>query len=696
MRFSRSIFRLPLVLAAAAGCATAAVPAATAPEAGSGAPSRPLAVTGGRGIDPANMDTTCKACQDFYRYANGGWLDANPIPADRSTWSSYDEVGDRTTATLRQILEDAAATAASRPGTLEGRLGTFYAACMDTARAEADGAAPVQGDLRRIAGLRDRGAILGEVARLQRAGMGIPFAFFATTDDRDATRNIASVWQNGLTLPTAEYYLRDDSASRALRDDYRRHVARMLVLAGAPQAASDADAARVLEMETQLARASMTPVQMRDPEAVYHKLAPAGLAALTPHLDWPAFQRALGIPAAAEVNVGQPEYLRAVDRLLAEAPVEAWSAYLRWHVLNSVASYLSKPLSDADFAFDRHFSGAARRAPRWRRCVGLTSGEMGPALGRLYGQRVFTPAARARAEGMIANLRAVLRERISGLEWMGPETRARALEKLATLEARLGYPETIPDYSALRIEPGSLIPAIRAVEAFETARNWAKIGQPVDRSEWSTVPQRVSGSYNPVRNTLTYPAAKFQPPFFDPEADDAVNYGALGSTIGHEISHGFDDEGRQYDAQGNLRDWWTAEDAARFNARADRMVAQYNGYVAVDTVHVNGRLTLGENIADLGGVTLSYYALQRALAGKPRPLIDGLTPEQRFFISWAQNWRNNTREASARTSVRTDPHAPARWRVIGPLSNLPEFARAFACRPGDPMVRPDSVRVELW
>jgi len=693
MRFSRSIFRLPLA-AALAGCATAAVPAAT--DVGSGSPRFAAGVTGGRGIDPANMDTKCKACQDFYRYANGGWLDRNPIPADRSAWSSYDEVGDRTTATLREILEQSAATAAARPGTLEARLGTFYAACMDSARAEADGVAPLAGDLDRIAGLRERAAIPGELARLQREGMGVPFAFFASTDDRDATRNIAMVWQSGLTLPTAEYYTRDDSASRALRDTYRRHVARMLVLAGATQAAADADAARVLEMETSLARASMTPVQMRDPESVYHKLPIAQVAALTPHLDWPAFLRALGVSNAAEVNVGQPAFLREVDRLLAEAPVEAWSAYLRWRVLNSAAGFLSSPFATANFEFSRLFSGAAQRAPRWRRCVNLTSGELGPALGRLYGQRVFTPAARARAEEMIANLRAVLRERISGLAWMGPETRARALEKLDLLEARLGYPDSIPDYSTLDIEPGSVVAAVRAVERFETARNWAKIGKPVDRSEWGTVPQRVSGSYNPLSNTLTYPAAKFQPPFFDPQADDAVNYGALGSTIGHEISHGFDDEGRQYDARGNLRDWWTAEDAARFTARADRMVAQYNGYLAVDTVHVNGKLTLGENIADLGGVTLSYYALQRSLAGKPRATIDGLTPEQRFFISWAQNWRNNTRDASARTAARTDPHAPARWRVIGPLSNLPEFARAFNCRPGDPMVRPDDVRVELW
>jgi putative endopeptidase len=684
----------------AAGCATAAVRSETSPVPAPTHATTTSVPTGprGRGIDPANMDTTCKACGDFYRYANGGWLDANPVPADREAWTSYNEAGDRTLATLRSILDDAARQAPAARGTLEGKLGTFYAACMDSARAEAEGVAPVAADLARIGGLRDRAAVTAELGRLQAAGLAVPFALYASPDARDVARTTAATWQGGLTLPTREYYLRDDSAARALRTAFREHAARLFVLAGTSPQRAESDAARVLEMETALARASMTPVQMRDPDAVYHMLPVAELRRLTPHLDWAAYLRAAGAPAGltAEVNVSQPGFLREVDRLLAQAPLESWTSYLRWRVLNDAARYLSTPLADADFRFDARLSGATEREPRWRDCVYLSSGMMGQPLGRLYGQRVFTPVARARAREMFENLRAVLRERIGGLAWMGPETRARALEKLERLEARLGYPDSIPDYTALRVPAGSLVPAVRAVSAFENARDWARIGRPTDRSEWLTLPQRVSGSYSPLRNLLTYPAAKFQPPFFDPEADDAVNYGALGSTIGHEVSHGFDDQGRRYDGAGNLRDWWTAEDAARFDARAARMVAQYDGYVAVDTVHVNGRLTLGENIADLGGVTLSYYALQRSLRGKPRTRVDGLTPEQRFFISWAQNWRDNSREARLRTMVRTDPHSPSRFRVIGPLSNLPEFAAAFGCRPGDAMVRPDSVRVELW
>ncbi|MFL5539314.1 MAG: M13 family metallopeptidase, partial [Longimicrobiaceae bacterium] len=610
--------------------------------------------------------------------------------------SSYDEVGDRTTATLHDILREAAQAAPSAPGTLEAKLGTFFASCMDSARAEAEGARPVRADLERLAGVRDRATLAAELGRLARQGTSVPFELYSGPDEHDASRTIAGVWQDGITLPTREYYLRDDSASRAMRDTYRRHVARMFALTGTPEAAAEADAARVLGIETALARASMAPVEMRDPAALYHKMPWAELQRLTPHLDWAAYLRAAGIPAPAVVNVSQPGFMREVDRLLAEAPPEQWSALLRWRLLNGAAPYLGSALANADFRFGALFSGAAEREPRWRRCVGTTSALMGPALGRLYGQRVFTPAARARAQEMIDNLRAVLRERVAGLEWMGPATRAEALRKVEGFQARLGYPDRIPDFGPLQVPAGPFFPAVRAARSFRVALNWGKIDQPTDLAEWTTVPQRVSGSYDPQRNTLTYPAAKFQPPFFDPEADDAVNYGALGSTIGHEISHGLDDEGRQFDAAGNLRDWWTAEDAARFKARADRMVAQYDGYVAVDTVHVNGRLTLGENLADLGGVTLSYYALQRALRGKPRTLIGGLTPEQRFFISWAQNWRWNMRDASARTAARTDPHAPPRWRVIGPLSNLPEFARAFGCTAGDPMARPDSVRVEVW
>ena len=694
------LLRLVAGCLAAAGCAAAATPSRPAPEAASAPITNAAAAPAGtgRGIDVANMDTTCRACRDFYRYANGGWLDAHPIPADRDAWTSYNEAGDRTLATLRDILEDAARRVPSSPQTLEGKLGTLYATCMDSARAEAEGITPVAGDLARIAGLRDRTELSAELGRLQNAGLAVPFALYSQPDARDVSRTIARISQAGLTLPTREYYLRDDSAARALRTAFRQYAARLFVLAGAPAPRAEQDAQRVLEMETALARASMTPVQMRDPAATYHKMAAAELQRLTPHLDWAAYLRAADAPAGmtAEVNVAQPDFLRQADRLLAQAPLEDWSAYLRWRVLSSAADYLSPPFADAGFRFGALFSGATEPEPRWRRCVYLASDQMGQALGRLYGQRVFTPQARARALEMLDNLRAVLRERISALEWMGPETRARALDKLDHLQARLGYPDTIPDYSALRVPAGSLAAAVRAVQRFENQRDWARIGRPTDSSEWNTVPQRISGSYSPLRNTLTYPAAKFQPPFFDPQADDAVNYGALGSTIGHEISHGFDDQGRQYDAGGNLRDWWTAQDAARFNARAARVVAQYDAYVAVDTVHVNGRLTLGENIADLGGVTLSYYALQRSLRGRPRTLIDGLTPEQRFFISWAQNWRDNSSQARLRTMVRTDPHSPSRWRVIGPLSNLPEFARAFDCRPGDPMVRPDSVRVELW
>ncbi|HKP74144.1 MAG TPA: M13 family metallopeptidase, partial [Longimicrobiaceae bacterium] len=453
-----------------------------------------LAARGTHGIDVAAMDTSCKPCQDFYRYANGRWLEGNPIPADLDAWSSYHEAGFRTFDVLRGILERAAREAPGAPASLEGKLGTLYSACMDSSRADAEGVAPVRADLARIDGIGERAALTDELARLLGDGVPAPFALYSQPDARNVARTIAGISQGGLTLPSREYYLRDDSASLALRADFREYVARLFVLAGTPAARADQDAARVLEMETALARASMTPVEMRDPVAVYHKLGRAELQQLTPHLPWAAYLRVAGAPDGLldEVDVAQPEFLRAVDRLLAEAPLEEWRAYLRWRVLDNAAEYLSSPFADASFRFHARFTGAAEREPRWRRCMFLASGTMGQALGRLYGQRVFTPVARARALEMIDNLRAVLRERIAGLAWMGPETRAHALDKLDHLEARLGYPETIPDYTALRVPAGSLVPAVRAVARFEARRDWVRAGRPTDRTEWYTLPQQLS------------------------------------------------------------------------------------------------------------------------------------------------------------------------------------------------------------
>jgi putative endopeptidase len=653
-------------------------------------------LTGGRGIDPANMDTTCAACRDFYRYANGGWLDRNPIPAERSSWSGYSEASDRTTQTLRAILEDAARQAEAGAGGAVGRLGTFYASCMDTARIDAAGIAPVAADLARVAALRDRGELTAEFARLHRSGVWVPFDSGVTVDEENSSVYIAGFWPAGTVLPERGYYLREDSASVDLRARYEAHVARMLRMAGdSPEQAAQA-ARQVMRMETAFARALLSREEERQPRSTYHLMPLDSLRAMVPGVDWTAYVAAMGAPPYDSANIAQPAFMRELGRMLEEEPLDAWRALLRWRIINDQAQALSTEIAQADWSFYSTFTGARQRLPRWRRCIDRTNGVLGPELGRVYGERTFTPAARARAVEMIANLRAVMAERIDALEWMSPATREQAHAKLRALDVQLGYPDSIPDFSMLRLTRGDYMGNLRAARARDLAEGIKRIGGRVDRTRWLGLPQNTGGWYSPSYHQLTYPAGKFQPPFFDPQADDAVNYGALGSTIAHEIVHGFDDTGRQYDAAGNLRDWWTAEDDARFRALSEGLVAQYGEYVVQDTLRVNGRLTLGENIADLGGVTLAYHAFQRSQRGRPRVVIDGLAPEQRFFISWAQNWRENVRPELERTWLRTDSHSPSRYRLIGSVSNLPEFAAAFGCRPGDPMVRPESVRVRIW
>jgi putative endopeptidase len=684
MPFHRKPIRIPRALAVAAGLVL--LPAALAAQARE------------RAIDPANLDRACKPCADFYRFANGGWLDRNPIPPERPEWSSYDEVGERTRADLRAILEEAARHAAAGTGSADTRtLGVFYATCMDSARAEREGASPIRAELARVDAMASRAALQDVITRLQSRDVDAPFSFAAERDPRDGSRMIGGVWQSGTTLPDRDDYLSEDSSSRAMRERLRAYAAEVLVLAGRTAEDARADAGHVLAIETELARASLTPLEMRDPANVYHKMSAAEVQALMPHWEWPRYLAATGTPADAAINVSSLDYARAVDRLLAERPLEAWRAYLRYRVVNDAASYLSSPFADAAFRFRSALSGTQRQRPRWERCMGSADAYVRDPLGRAYMERVFTPAVRARGEAIVANLRAVMRERLTRLEWMGEATRAEALAKLDALRAEIGGPTRWRDYAGVSLAADvPFVENVARVSEWWWRANRAEIGGPSEPDRWALPPHRVSGAMELRRNRLIYPAAKFQPPFFHPDADDAVNYGAIGATIGHEIGHAFDDQGRRYDARGNVRDWWTPEDDARFRRRAQLLADQFDQYVAVDTFHVNGKLTLGENLADLGGLTLAYYALQRSLEGKPRETIDGFTPEQRFFLSWAQNWRANERPEMVRTQVKTDPHAPSRLRVIGPLSNMPEFARAFACRPGDPMVRPDSLRVQVW
>jgi len=657
----------------------------------------PAAVDQQRPIDPANLDTTCAPCKDFYQFANGGWVARTPVPAAYPQWGSFNVLADRNNAVLRSILDAAAANTAAARGSNDQKLGAFYGTCMDSARIETGGAKPLAPILQEIAAVRTPADLMTEAARLHARGVGAFFAFAAAEDFKNTTQVIAHAFQGGLGLPDRDYYTRTDSSSVALRAKYEEHVSKMLELAGTPAAQARAGARRVLAIETALAQASMTRVQQRDPNAIYHKTTLAELKAMTPNVPWDRYFAAAGLSSLQSLNVGQPEFFKALDSLMKAVPATDWQTYLRWHVVREAAPSLGSAFVNENFRFNAQLTGAKELLPRWKRCLQATDAALGEALGQAYVEKTFGPEAKRRALEMVHNLEAALQDRLGRLAWMSDSTRRQALAKLAAFEDKIGYPDRWRDYSALDVDARSpyVVNVMRAAE-FERARNLRKIGKPVDRGEWGMSPPTVNAYYNPLKNEIVFPAGILQPPFFDPKADDAVNYGGMGAVIGHEMTHGFDDQGRQFDARGNLRDWWTAADAEQYKARATRVSNQFDQYVSVDTLRLNGKLTLGENIADLGGLTIAYAALQKALEGKPRPTIDGFTPEQRFFLAWAQIWRNNTRPEYARMLVTVDPHSPGKWRVNGPLGNMPEFAKAFGCKAGDPMVRGDKQRAEIW
>ncbi len=648
------------------------------------------------GLDPANFDTTCAACQDFYRFANGGWLARTALPPEFASYGSFVELIERNNQTLHDIVGRLGAPA--QPKTTDQKLGAFYAACIDSAAAERAGADPLKNELDRIAQIASPAQLVQTLARGQHHGWDPVFNFGGTPDYKNSTMMIAAASQGGLGLPDRDYYLRSDSTARALRTAYLAYVSRTLGLLGDAPVTADSEAQRILSLETALARASLTRVERRDPNANYHKLMLAAADSVTPHVAWAAFLKAAGAPATETINLAQPRFFRAVDSLMTATPLDDWRAYLRWHFTRHLAPWLSTPFVDASFQFQHALTGVKEQQPRWKRCIQAANFTMGDALGQAYVKQTFTPDARRRALAMVENLIAALDDRLHTLEWMSDTTRARALDKLRAFGRKIGYPDKWRDYSKLYIDRADLAGNLVRAQTFNTARNLGRIGKPVDPQEWRMTAPTVNASYSPSYNDITFPAGILQAPFFDPAADDAVNYGGMGAVIGHEMTHGFDDQGRQFDAQGNLRDWWTPDDAQRFKDRASRVATQFDAYTVVDSAtHVNGRLTLGEDIADLGGLKVAYAAFQRSLAGKPRPpAIDGFAPEQRFFLAWAQIWRAKQTDQYLRNQVTTDPHAPAVWRVMGPLSNLKEFAEAFGCRSGDAMVRADSLRATIW
>jgi putative endopeptidase len=645
------------------------------------------------GFSLGNLDTTCKPCDNFYQFAMGNWRKANPIPPEYPVWGSFSQLRDNNLSNLRTILE-AAAKATPPAGSNEQKIGDFYASCMDTNAIEAAGLKPISADLASIDSIQDRKALDAEIARLQREGAGVVFRFGSGQDLKDSTRVIAQAGQGGLGMPDREYYFRDDDKSKQLRADYVLHVTKMFQLAGDAPDKAAAEAKTVMDLETSLAKASRTRVELRDPDKNYNLMSLPQMKALTPDWSWENFLRAVGAPLVEQTNIRQPEFFKEVNQELNSVPLPDWKTYLRWHLLHASATALSDSFVMENFDFySKKLSGTEEILPRWKRCVQSADQHLGEALGAVYVEKYFPPQAKARAKEMVNNLIAALRADIPTLSWMGPETKKEALAKLEAFNVKIGYPDKWRDYSKLSIDRGSYAANVRRAVEFEQARQLAKIGKPVDRSEWGMTPPTVNAYNSSSMNEIVFPAGILQPPFYDPHVDDAVNYGGIGAVIGHEISHGFDDQGSKFDGKGNRREWWTPDDRKNFTERGDCVVKQFDGYEVEAGLHQNGKLVLGESIGDLGGLAIAYAAYEKSIEGKRPKDLDGFTPEQRFFLGWAQVWGANQRPEYARLQTNTDPHPLPQFRGNGPISNMAEFAKAFACKKGDAMVREQSCKI---
>jgi len=664
--------------------------------AGQGASGGQSPEAASHGVDLTILDKTCKPCEDFYHYASGTWLSKNPVPAAFPSWGRFNELAERNRELLHQILQSAS-TSHAAAGTNEQKIGDFFASCMDEKRIEAEGFRPLEPEFAKINAIQSSVELQGEVARLQSQGISVLFDFGSTQDAKDSTKVIGGADQGGLGLPDRDYYTNTDNKSIQIRQQYHDHIIKMLQMLGENPARALVQADAILNLETKLAAASLTRVERRDPEKTYHKMNRAELQTLTQNWIWENYFQEIGYPGIEAVDVSAPKFFDVMSHQLTETGLEEWKAYLRWHLLNSAAPWLSQPFVDEDFDFKgRTLQGTKELLPRWKRCVTATDHQLGEALGQIYVEKYFPPQAKARALEMVNQLTAALRDDLKTLPWMGPATRKQALDKLSTFARKIGYPDKWRDYSAFKVDRGSYaLNSIRGAQ-FEFKRDLNKIGKPVDRNQWDMTPPTINAYYDPEMNEIVFPAGILQPPFFDPSADDASNYGAMGAVIGHEMTHGFDDEGRKFDAQGNLRDWWTPADEKNFNARAECIEKQFDGYQVQEGIHENGKLVLGESIADLGGLSLAYRALHKSLQGKQAPLIQGMTPDQRFFAAYAQIWAANDRPEFERLMVNTNPHPLARFRAIAAPSNMPEFAKAFQCKEGDAMARPSGVRCQIW
>jgi endothelin-converting enzyme/putative endopeptidase len=653
--------------------------------------------SGLHGIEPTDINRKGDACEDFFDYANGAWRAQNPIPEYMDRWSRRWQSGELNKEHVRGILEGVAARRGWQAGSAEQLSGDFYGACMDEGRVDAAGIAPAKGLLEQVDSIESRAAVERLIAELHAIGVDAGFLLTADQDLHDPTQVIAHFYASGLGLPDRDYYLKPEQRFVEARAEYQEHLAKMFALAGATREAAASAATAVFELEKRLAEATLDNVARRDPVNLDHKTRFDDLAKLAPGFDWGAYFNAAGLPRIA-VNVTEPAFLQAFDRELTRAPIETWRSYLRWRVLDAFADALSAPFAEQNFAFfGRYLSGATEMKPRWKRCAEETDDVLGDALGRAYVEKYFPPAAKARMQEMVRNIRLAMNDTIEGLDWMSPETKAKAIEKLGAFNAKVGYPDKWKDYAGVTVGRDSHFQNFVAAKRWNVRDDLSQVGKPVDRSRWHMTPPTSNAYYSPLMNEIVFPAGILQPPAFDVAATDAVNYGAIGVVIGHEISHGFDDKGAKFDAQGRLKNWWTDEDREKFEARGQCVVKQFDGYSIEPGIYHNGQLVLGESIGDLAGAKIAYLAYRKSREGKgEEPTVDGFTPGQQFFLSWGQ-WRGDEiRPETQRTMVQTDPHPIAKFRVIGPLSNLPAFAEAFGCKAGQAMVRPEADRCEVW
>ncbi|HTR81220.1 MAG TPA: M13 family metallopeptidase [Bacteroidota bacterium] len=647
-------------------------------------------------LDPANMDLSVKPCDDFFHYANGNWIKKNTIPPAYDSWGSFNILAEQNNEVLKGILESAATDSTAPEGSNEKKIGDFYAAGMDSAAIEALGWKPIAPELTQIASLKDRHDVEKELAFLHSMNLRPVFGFGSEQDPKNSTEVIGEIHQGGIGLPDRDYYFAQDERSKKIREEYVIHMTKMFELVGDDSSTASWEANSVMSSETRLAKASRRRVDLRDPDKNYNKMSQEQLASLAPAIDWKKFFVEAGWANPGNVDVGQPEFFKEVNTMMDSLSVADWKSYFRWRVISSAANALSSPFVEESFRFRSLLTGTKEMQPRWKRIRAMVDGSMGEAVGEVYVAKAFPPEAKTRALEMVHNIKEALREHIKAITWMDDSTKDAALKKLDAIMVKIGYPDKWRDYSKLEISRSSFADDLRRSSEFAMRREIDKIGKPVDRTEWGMTPQTVNAYYNPAMNEIVFPAGILQPPFFDFRADDAVNYGGMGVVIGHEISHGFDDQGSKFDANGNLKMWWTEGTRKQFDERTAVLAKEFDGFVPIDSLHINGRQTLGENIGDLGGLSIAYTALENAIKGKKVEPIDGFTPEQRFFLSYAQLWRSLNRPERLRLQIKTDVHAPAEYRVNGPLRNLQAFYDAFGCGTDGKMYLPPDKRALIW